>query len=172
LSTPGYYRSPTIHDGLIAFVCEDDLWLVPTEGGNPRRLTSNLGVVSTPRFSPDGTLLAFAGREEGAAEVYVMAAVGGSARRLTYQGALCSVVGWLPERSVVHYASNATQPFSHAFWLWKVADDGGAPSIEPYGPADMIAYGPNGGVVIARHARRDPAWWKRYRGGTAGRLWI
>jgi tricorn protease-like protein len=34
-----------------------------------RRLTSNLGPVSYPAFSPDGRLVAFTGNEEGHAEV-------------------------------------------------------------------------------------------------------
>lgn len=79
--TGGYYRSPTIHGETIVFVSEDDLWMVPVSGGLARRLTSNLGEITSPRLSPDGTLLAFAGCEEGYPEVYVMPAEGGRARR-------------------------------------------------------------------------------------------
>ena len=70
----GYYRFPTIHKDTVAFVCEGDLWSVPASGGIARRLTSNPGEITTPAFSPDGALLAFAGRDEGAPEVYVMPA--------------------------------------------------------------------------------------------------
>ena len=41
----GYYRYPTIQGEQIAFVAEDDLWLVPVEGGIARRLTANLAEV-------------------------------------------------------------------------------------------------------------------------------
>lgn len=48
---------------------------------------------------------------------------------------------------------------------------GGEPVRLPYGIANAIAFGPNGAVVLGRNIR-EPAFWKRYRGGTAGYLWI
>ncbi len=85
-SEVGYYRHPTIHGDSIVFVCEDDLWSMPAEGGIARRLTANPGTVSFPSFSPDGTRIAFTGKDEGPLDVYVMDADGGAARRLTWLG--------------------------------------------------------------------------------------
>ena len=55
----GYYRDPTIRQDSIVFVCEDDLWTVPVEGGIARRLTSNLGLTGSPSLSPDGRTTRF-----------------------------------------------------------------------------------------------------------------
>ena len=165
----GYYRSPTICQDTIVFVCEDDLWTVPVEGGVARRLTSNLGAAGSPRLSPDGEQLAFAGREEGPSEVYTMPALGGEAKRLTYQGSNVSIVGWDTDGKHILYSSGAGLAFDP--WIWKVASEGGEPQRLPYGPANHIDFSEDGGVIIGR-LTREPARWKRYRGGTAGQLWI
>lgn len=171
MAVDGYYRYPTIHKEYVVFVCEDDLWTVPVRGGVARRLTANLGLVSHPALSPDGRRLAFVGREEGELEVYVMQALGGPATRLTYLGGNTTVLGWTPDGQRIIFASNIGQPFSQLTPLYTISPDGGEPEPLPYGPARSVSFGPQGGVVIGRRAN-DLANWKRYRGGTAGDLWI
>ena len=87
----GYYRFPTLCGDRVAFVCEDDLWVVPGAGGTARRLTSNLGAVSRAFFSPDGSRLAFTGTDDGPPEIYAMPHDGGQATRLTHLGAASTV---------------------------------------------------------------------------------
>lgn len=152
------------------FVCEDDLWTVPATGGRAYRLTAGVAAAAYPRLSPDGRLLAFVGREEGPSEVYVMPASGGSAKRLTFHGTSCTITGWDPSGEVV-YASDVRRPFRGDNWLYRINPDDGVPRELPYGPASSASYGPGGAVVIGRNTA-DPARWKRYRGGTAGDLWI
>ena len=165
----GYYRFPTICQDTIVFVCEDDLWTVPIGGGIARRLTSNLGAASSPRLSLNGERLAFAGSEEGPSEVYVMPALGGEAKRLTYQGSNAAIVGWDADGKHILYSSRAGLAFDP--WIWKICAEGGEPQRLSSGPANHIDFGDDGGVVIGR-LTREPARWKRYRGGTAGQLWV
>ncbi|HJR93312.1 MAG TPA: S41 family peptidase [Acidimicrobiia bacterium] len=168
--TSGYYRYPTIHDERIAFVSEDDLWEVPVEGGRARRLTANPGPSSFPSYSPDGTRIAYTGRDEGMTEVHVMGADGGAPARLTFHGALSQVVGW--DGDEVIYASNAEWPFTNDFRLWSVPADGGMPRLLPWGPARSIARQPGGRGTLLGRQTMDPARWKRYRGGRAGSIWV
>ena len=168
---PGYYRHPTISQDAIVFVCEDDLWTVPVDGGIARRLTSNLGEVSYPLLSPDGTQLAFIGREEGHAEVYLMPAAGGPARRLTYLGASdTQTAAWAADGSIL-FSSNAGHWYLRFLQLYRVGADGSAPERLPYGLANDISFGPGGAIVLGRTSA-EPARWKRYRGGTKGQIWI
>jgi tricorn protease len=165
--TEGYLRYPTIHDDTVVFVSEDDLWTVPAQGGRAWRLTAGVAEATHPRLSPDGSQVAFVGREEGPSEVYVLPYEGGTARRLTYDGVGVVVRGW--REDTIAYTSAYGRPFHGEDWLYEVSSQGGVPHRLPIGPATAISEGPNGAVVLGRHTS-DPARWKRYRGGTAGSL--
>lgn len=172
MAVVGYYRHPTIHMDRVVFVCEDDLWAVSIEGGVATRLTANPGSHGRPRFSPDGSRLAFISRDEGRPDVHVMDADGGPSRRISYFGASSLVVGWRPDGEAVLVATDHLQPFQGWMHLWEVPPDGGPSRPLGLGPAVAVSFAPGGvGMVIARHAF-DPARWKRYRGGRAGALWI
>ncbi len=169
MSQYGYYRHPTVSDERVVFVCEDDLWSLPLQGGLAIRLTANLAQVQRPLLSPDGLHLAFVGREEGHAEVYCMPAVGGMARRLTFMGS-AKVAGWSPGGEIV-FVSSAQQPIERMDHLYSISPQGGQPQLLPYGLAHSVAFGSNGRVVIGRNTD-EPAYWKRYRGGKMGVLWV
>lgn len=168
----GYYRHPTIHDTTVVFVSENDLWTIPVSGGAARRITANPGTITFPVFSPDGSQIAFTSRDEGHSEAWVMDADGGEPSRLTFMGASTQVVGWSRDGKRVIVSSDWQQPFRGVMHLHSVPRVGGAPKPLRMGPARAISHQPNGpGAVIGRNSA-DPARWKRYRGGTAGTLWI
>ncbi len=169
----GYYRYPTLHADQILFVTEDDLWSVARSGGPAHRLTSTAGAVLYPALSPDGAQVAFVGNEEGATEVYLMDARGGPLQRKSFLGSDLRVLGWTPDGSEIVFASNYGQPFAREFALFAVAAAASNGEVRqlPFGPARSVAFGPQGQVVLGRFTG-EPANWKRYRGGTAGQLWI
>ncbi|HEY1653998.1 MAG TPA: PDZ domain-containing protein [Candidatus Tumulicola sp.] len=167
----GYYRYPTIAGARIVFVCEDDLWSVAAGGGMATRLTASFGSCSYPRLSPDGATIAFVSTDEGNPEVYAMPASGGTPKRLTFLGAaIATVTGWAPDGSEIYFVANPTswdeQPRPFA-----IAPAGGAPRALGFGHARAFARAADGTIAIGRNAT-DPARWKRYRGGTAGEIWI
>jgi len=169
----GYYHHPTVQDHHVVFICEDDLWSVALGGGIPRRLTSNLGAVSFPRLSPDGKWLAFCGREEGQPDVYVMPAEGGEMRRLTFFGSVFKIATWTPDSETILFLSTQRaripldQPIVH-----RVSLAGEYPERFLNCPVRNIALNPTGrGLAIGRN-NYDNARWKRYRGGTAGEIWV
>ncbi len=166
----GYLRYPTLHRDTIAFVSDDDLWLVPASGGVARRLTAGLSEPSNPAFSNDGRWIAFVGRDEQHPEVYLMPSEGGLARRMTWLGPDVIVRGWTPEGRIL-FVSTYGQPFFRNYRAYTLDPAGGLPQLLPLGQVNHLAFGPGDAKVIGRNTA-DPARWKRYRGGTAGHLWI
>jgi len=75
---------PAVSNDHIAFAYANDLWVANLDGTNVRRLTSHPGVESGPRFSPDGSTIAFTGRYDGNVDVYVVPTAGGVPKRLTF----------------------------------------------------------------------------------------
>lgn len=82
------------------------VWLASLENGQTRQFTSGETTDSQPRWSPDGSRLAFVStRHEGKPQVFVMDVAGGEARRLTNapDGAASPV--WSPDGRRLCYSS-------------------------------------------------------------------
>src|SRR5690348_18199454 len=71
---PLLLRKPALSRTQITFSYGGDLWVVSREGGEARRLTTGVGVETDPRFSPDGSLIAFTGEHDGNRDVYIVPA--------------------------------------------------------------------------------------------------
>jgi tricorn protease len=167
-----YLRHPSIRGDRIAFAAEDDVWLTAAGGGRAWRLTADSAPVSGIRLSPDGATVAFVSTRDGAPEVHVVAADGGPSRRLSHWGDVNTrIVGWHPDGRVIA-ATAAGEPFRSRVWAWALPLDGGVPERLPFGPVSSVGFGPAGAVVLGVDQRRGAASWKRYRGGTAGKMWI
>src|SRR5690242_7309552 len=87
-------QKPTVNRTHIVFVYAGDLWVVPREGGDAKRLTTGVGTETDPIFSPDGTQIAFTGEYDGNTDVYVMPAAGGVPKRLTFHPGADVAAGW------------------------------------------------------------------------------
>jgi dipeptidyl aminopeptidase/acylaminoacyl peptidase len=81
-----------------------DLWLVPTAGGAPRRLTNTKGPEGGATWSPDSRQIAFTAKREGdeADQVYVLDVLGGGeARRVTTISTGAASPKWRPDGQAI-----------------------------------------------------------------------
>src|SRR5207244_13517274 len=76
-------QKPALSRTQIIFVYAGDLWSVPREGGDAKRLTTGPGVETDRMFSPDGTQIAVTGEYDGQVDGYVMPGEGGRLKALT-----------------------------------------------------------------------------------------
>ncbi|EWC62753.1 putative protease [Actinokineospora spheciospongiae] len=170
--TDAYLRFPHLHAGLITFVAEDDVWSAPLDGGRAWRVSADRVPVDNPRFSPDGGLIAWTSTRDVEPEVHVAPVDGGPSTRLTHWGDVATqVLGWLPDGRVL--ARSATGEHStRRTWAYAVPVEPGPAERLPHGPVGALQVAGTGAVLLGSVISREPAWWKRYRGGTAGKVWV
>ncbi|GAA2924303.1 hypothetical protein GCM10011428_46460 [Streptomyces violaceus] len=172
-----YLRLPHLHDDLLCFVAEDDLWLAPLDApGRAWRLTVDRTKVGHPRFSPDGRHLAYTSWRTLVPEVHLAPVDGGPGRRLTHWGSADTrVCGWTPDGEILAVASHG-EPFSFFTWGYKVPLDGAPGRKLPWGPVSDLQVadldGERKSLLLTGTPPHEPASWKRYRGGATGRLWL
>ncbi|KPI11391.1 S41 family peptidase [Streptomyces mirabilis] len=171
--SPAYLRFPHLHGELVAFTAEDDVWVAPLDGGGRAwRVSADNMPVNHPRFSPDGTTVAWTSTRDGAPEVHAAPLEGGPSTRLTYWGSSKTQVrGWTPDGRVLALSTQG-QASLRRTWARAVPLDGGPATTLPYGPVGDVVHGDPGVLLLSAPMGREAAWWKRYRGGTAGKLWI
>jgi tricorn protease len=167
-------RTPAVSRDLVAFAYAGDLWVVPRAGGAARRLTSTPTVEALPRFSPDGSRIAFAATVGGNTDVYVVPTAGGEPTRLTFHPGVDQVQGWSQDgRHVLFRSDRETPPHSY-FRLWTISADGGMPEPLPLPRAFTGAYSPDARRVAYEEfsVAMFPTWamnqtsqWRHYRGG-------
>ncbi|KDQ67794.1 S41 family peptidase [Streptomyces sp. NTK 937] len=180
-----YLRFPHLHQDLLCFAAEDDLWVAPLAPAGQRpgrawRLTVDRTRVSHPRFSPDGSRIAYTTWRTLDPEIHLAPVDGGPARRLTYWGSTdARVCGWTPDpgdSAQILAVSSHNQPFSYFSWAYSVPTDGGPGGKLPWGPVADIAVADIDGerrtLLLTGKPPHEPAAWKRYRGGAMGRLWL
>ncbi len=164
----GYFSQPTLSQTHIAFISDDDLWLVERAGGLAQRLTANRGFVTSPMFSPDGRHIALMANDSSAEnDVYILPSIGGEMTRLTWLG-VSRVVGWKDNETIYFTSGMEAYPrrATHVYELNIKTHDFKKVNLGPAG----FYYQGSGFQVLARNSS-DSARWKRYQGGTAGVLW-
>lgn len=163
-----YLRYPDVHGDDVVFVADNDLWLVSLAGGRPWRLTDVGRNVRRPLFSPDGTHIAFGSGHEDIGDVYVLDRRSGELTRVTHLGhPNVRPAGWTADGRVIVSQPDATRTTRLVAYSLN-----GQTERLPYGIAMSVVFGPDGAVATVTPNYRDSAMWKRYRGGTAAKLWL
>jgi hypothetical protein len=92
------------------------------DGLNPVQLTDFNGpLTGAPEWSPDGRNIAFDSRPQGNPDIYVIAAEGGSPRRLTAEPSIDILASWSKDGRWIYFTSNRTGTFQ----IWKIRFQGG-----------------------------------------------
>jgi tricorn protease len=174
-------RFPDVYKNTIVFSYAGDLWVVPTSGGIARRITTNPGLELFPKFSPDGSEIAFTGEYDGKPNVYAIPAVGGQPKQLTFESAMADVpermgvenevINWMPDGRGVLFLSRR-DTFNDWFGrLFEVPVTGGLPTRLPFdNRGGLTSFSPDGNEIAYNRIFRNFRTWKRYTGGMAQKI--
>ncbi|MEI8088598.1 MAG: S41 family peptidase [Opitutaceae bacterium] len=177
-------RFPATNEQAITFSYGGQLYTVSVDGGTARRLTDAPGYAIFPRYSNDGTQLAFTAQYDGNTEVYVMPATGGNPKRLTTSATLERddladrmgpnniVFGWRHTAAEVVFRSrwHSFNPFIGQ--LYTVGLEGDVPTQLPVPRGGFVSYSPDDTKIAYNRVFREFRTWKQYRGGMADDIWI
>jgi len=177
-------RFPTTNGQSIVFSYAGQLYTVDAAGGTARRLTDSPGYAIFPRFSNDGTQLAFTAQYDGNTEVYVMPSAGGPPKRLTVSATLdrddlSDRMG--PNNIVMAWRHTAPQVVFRSRWhsfnpfigqLYTVGLDGDVPTQLPVPRGGFMSYSPDDTQIAYNRVFREFRTWKQYKGGMADDIWI
>ncbi|MDR1379916.1 MAG: PDZ domain-containing protein [Tannerella sp.] len=175
-------RFPSTNGTEIVFTCAGDLYKVPVNGGEAKRLTSHAGYEMFPRFSPDGGTIAFTGHYDGNTEVYTIPSGGGEPLRLTYtatnqrddlgdrMGPNNIVMCWTVDGNGVVYRNRISSGFDGRLFI--AGKDGGLSRAIPLPEGGFCSYSPDGRRLAYNRVMREFRTWKYYRGGMADDVWI
>lgn len=166
------FRFPDVSKTDIVFVYAGDLWTASKTGGTARRLSSPPGHEYFPKYSPDGSQIAFSGNYDGNTDVYIMPAEGGEPRRLTHHPMPDWVVEWYPEGDAVLVKSQMMSPRNRFHRLFRQPVAGGLPQPLPMPYGELASFSPDGTRMVFQLISREFRTWKRYRGGMASDLWL
>lgn len=172
-------RFPSVYGDQIVFTYAGDLYLVSTEGGLARKITSGNGFEMFARFSPDGKNIAFTGQYDGNTEVYLIPSKGGFPKRITYTAMLKRddisdrmgpnniVMSWSPDGKSIIFRSRMWSFNDFIGQLFSVKIEGGIPSPLPLSTGGFCSYSPDGTKLAFNRVFREFRTWKYYKGGMA-----
>lgn len=166
------FQHPDVSDTHITFAYGGDIWVVAKSGGTATKLSSPKGDESFPRFSPDGSQIAFSGNYDGNTDIYVLPSMGGIPTRVTHHGMSERLLGWYPDGQNLLYVSSMASGKQRFSQFYKIPSKGGLPEKLPMAYGEFGSISPDAQKIAFTDRSRILRTWKRYRGGMAADIWL
>lgn len=143
----------------VIFEMLGDLYTVPLGGGDATRITEGLAYDTQPRYSPDGTKVAFISDRSGGDNVWTLDVASGDTAQVTKgNGSSWMSPDWTPDGDYIVASKGATRLGTVNLWMGHV--DGGSGQMLRDEPENLktngAAVSPDGRYIW--HAQRRNSW--------------
>ncbi len=177
-----WLRYPSISpDGkTVAFSYKGDLYVVDSNGGEARQLTSNTAYDYSPVWSPDGRTLAFASDRYGNFDIFTISVTGGVPFRVTTHSAKETPWTFTPDGKNILFTARIQDPASSALFpkgsmteLYSVSTEGGRPVQVLATPAEEVSFiGKTGSFVYQDCKGGENIWRKHHTSSITRDIWM
>ncbi|MFO8054946.1 MAG: S41 family peptidase [Bacteroidales bacterium] len=179
---PNWLRYPSISpDGeQIAFTYKGNIYVIAADGGVANQLTFHEAHDYMPRWSHDGSKIAFASDRYGNFDIFVMSAEGGSARRLSFHSNNEVPYSFSSDDQHIIFggvrqdlAEHRQFPTASQPELYQVAVNGGRVAMLFTIPMEYVQSNKTGDLLIYHDKKGgENEWRKKHQSAIARDIWI
>ena len=176
--TPLWLRSNSLSpDGKeIAFTYKGNIYIVDSDGGQARQITSNPAYDTTPMWTPDGQNIVFCSTREKSKDIFMVPAKGGSPSRITTHPSNETPVAVLNDGTILFSADMGQDAeygdFPGNAQLYSVSQEGGRPQRITSLPIKNLSVNNSGKVLYEDYKGYEDPFRKHHTSSVTRDIWL
>ena len=176
--TPLWLRSNSISpDGSkVAFTYKGNIYIVNSDGGDARQLTTNPAYDTAPIWTPDGQNIVFCSTRERSKDIFMVSEKGGSPKRITTHPGNETPVAILNDGTIIFSAAIEQDAeygdFPGGAQLYSVSQDGGRPQRVTSLPIKSMSVNKDGKVIYEDYKGYEDPFRKHHTSSVTRDIWL